>query len=53
MVAEALGRKWIAMESLEDYLMASEFRFDEVEHQQPPKIEEVAEPLTKKPVAKK
>lgn len=28
MVAEALGRRWIAMEDLEEYLEASKFRFD-------------------------
>ncbi len=29
-------------ESIEDYLTASEFRFDEVEHPAPPKVQEVA-----------
>jgi DNA modification methylase len=29
MVAERLGRKWIAIEQDEDYLRASKFRFED------------------------
>jgi site-specific DNA-methyltransferase (cytosine-N4-specific) len=29
-VADRLGRRWIAVESEEDYLRASQFRFDEI-----------------------
>ena len=31
MVAENLGRRWIAMERVEEYLVASKFRFDDVD----------------------
>lgn len=35
MVAEALGRRWLSVDAIEDYVVASRFRFDEVETSTP------------------